>query len=395
MPKHDTLNIPDLRILLTERTCLKRYYPLIPHVGYIIEKLAEYGIRDKYDFFRKYSNTDSEFSQFTCDKADIWALLNVYLKKHICAERRLSDVTSIEACFIDRLAADGIKTGDSFLSLCESISANELCAKYEVTHKTTRELLAICDIMRISGIKHTRARLYFDAGYRSITDIALDDREHMLEKVKMHIADNALTLAPPLPKEIDTTIAIAKTLPRVAFKDEKSDCSLVLPDERFLDEIRAYRLETLATDGYINGGGGLSQIDDAQAWIEHSRNMMKAEYVKEPHVESTEFIYVRESDRRIIGTTQVRRRLNEDLLISAGNIGYSIRPSERRNGYGKRMLASALDYCRWLQLEKVLVTCSEDNEASRRTILANGGVYENTLFDEEDGDNIERYWITL
>ncbi len=395
MPKHDILNISDLRILLTESTCLKRYYPLIPHVGNIIEKLAEYGIRNRYDFFREYSNTDSEFSQFTRDKADMWALLNVYLKKHACAERRLSEVSSIDARFIDRLATDGIKTGDSFLSLCENISANELCDKYGVTNKTARELLAICDIMRISGIKHTRARLYFDAGYRSITDIALDNMEHMLEKVKRHIADNALTLAPPLPKELDTTIAIAKTLPRVAFKDEKSDCSLLLPDERFLDEIKAYRLETLAADGYINGGGGLSQIDDAQTWIEHSRNMMKAEYVKEPYVESTEFIYVRESDRRIIGTTQVRRRLNDDLLISGGNIGYSIRPCERRNGYGKRMLASALDYCRWLQLEKVLVTCSEDNEASRRTILANGGVYENTLFDKEDGDNVERYWITL
>ncbi len=395
MQKHDRLNIADLRILLTENTSLHRYHSLIPRVDQIIETLGEYGIRDQYDFFREYADLGSDFRRFASGEPEMWALLNVYFIKRGCAERKLRELTSVDAGFLERLAADGVKTGDGYITLCESLSASELCGKYGVSEKAARELLGLCDIMRVAGIKHTRSRLYIDAGYRNLLDIALDDKEHMLEQVLKHIADNALELAPPLPKEIETTIATAKTLPRVAFRDEQSDCALTLPDERFLNEIMAYRLETLNADGYINGGGGLNKYEDAQAWVEHSRNMMKAEYVKEPYVESTEFIYVRDSDRKIIGTIQVRRRLNEDLLVSGGNIGYSIRPDERRKGYGKRMLAAALDYCRWLRLDRALVTCSDTNTASRRTILSNGGVYENTLYSEEDLRNIERYWITL
>lgn len=43
--------------------------------------------------------------------------------------------------------------------------------------------------------------------------------------------------------------------------------------------------------------------------------------------------------------------------------------------------------------EKVMITCSTDNTASERTILANGGVYEKTVSVEDE--QIKRYWITL
>ena len=92
---------------------------------------------------------------------------------------------------------------------------------------------------------------------------------------------------------------------------------------------------------------------------------------------------------------QVRHRLNEYLAQYAGHIGYSVRPDERRKGVAKWMLRESLDYCRALGLEKVMVACLPDNEGSRRTILANGGVYERTVFEPDDGELLEQYWITL
>lgn len=44
-------------------------------------------------------------------------------------------------------------------------------------------------------------------------------------------------------------------------------------------------------------------------------------------------------------------------------------------------------------IEKLLITCDGRNAASEKTILANGGVYENTI--EVDGCEIKRYWITV
>lgn len=67
----------------------------------------------------------------------------------------------------------------------------------------------------------------------------------------------------------------------------------------------------------------------------------------------------------------------------------------RRQGYGNRILALGLDEARKLGLERVLLTSARENLASRRVIVAHGGV----LQDEIEVSGIEglkcRYWILL
>ena len=108
-----------------------------------------------------------------------------------------------------------------------------------------------------------------------------------------------------------------------------------------------------------------------------------------------QFAYLREADQRIVGMIQFRHELNDYLREYGGHIGYSVRPNERRKGYAGRMLAECLEVCRVFGLDRALVTCNEDNEGSRRTILGCGGVYENTLYSERDGASHQRYWIAL
>ena len=55
----------------------------------------------------------------------------------------------------------------------------------------------------------------------------------------------------------------------------------------------------------------------------------------------------------------------------------------------------SLPMCRELGIQRVLVTCDEENEASRRTILKNVGVYASTAFEPDEGKNVQRYWIDL
>lgn len=59
------------------------------------------------------------------------------------------------------------------------------------------------------------------------------------------------------------------------------------------------------------------------------------------------------------------------------------------------MLSDCLPICRAYGLGKVLISCIVGNEGSRRTILANGGIYESTVYCERDGVYLERYWISL
>ena len=72
-----------------------------------------------------------------------------------------------------------------------------------------------------------------------------------------------------------------------------------------------------------------------------------------------------------------------------GHIGYSVRPSARRQGHATAALRRSLKVARErLGLERVLVTCAEDNPASRTVIEACGGTY------EDSREHTRRYWIT-
>lgn len=88
-----------------------------------------------------------------------------------------------------------------------------------------------------------------------------------------------------------------------------------------------------------------------------------------------------------IGFLNLRLRLNEKLLQKGGHIGYSIRPSQRQKGYAKEQLRLGVQEAFSKNISKVLVTCDETNIASKRTILACGGVLE----DARQGT--ERYYI--
>jgi predicted acetyltransferase len=104
-------------------------------------------------------------------------------------------------------------------------------------------------------------------------------------------------------------------------------------------------------------------------------------------VPCTTFWYV--SGEHYIGTLVIRHRLTPELTDIGGHIGYHVVPGWRRQGHATRMLAAGLLECGPFSLSRVLLTCTSDNEASRRVILANGGVYD----DQRRGE--DRFWITL
>lgn len=101
------------------------------------------------------------------------------------------------------------------------------------------------------------------------------------------------------------------------------------------------------------------------------------------------------NEGEFVGQVSIRHRLNDHLREVGGHIGYAIRPSRRRMGYGARILALALPRAAALGLERVLVTCDEDNLGSRRIIERNGGLLENAVAVPGSPVRKLRYWIDL
>lgn len=170
---------------------------------------------------------------------------------------------------------------------------------------------------------------------------------------------------------------------------------LILPGAEYARAIAAFRQEFLDFGGDHDGMGSLVR-ESVDEWLLHTREKSLPETCPPDLVPCTQFLYYRKEDRKIVGAIQVRHYFNEYLEKYAGHIGYSVCPSERRRGYAKEMLRAVLPYCRdTLGLNRVLISCKTSNEASRRTILACGGVYEKTVREPKKDMDLERYWIEL
>ncbi len=160
----------------------------------------------------------------------------------------------------------------------------------------------------------------------------------------------------------------------------------------FLDEFIKYNFE-------INGSGGLDKIYDGYTFEAALERCLKKEDVKSYTTSSKclgkTLLLIRESDNRIVGTINVRWNLNDEMLKFAGHIGYGVRPTERRKGYGKLNLYMGLIEEQKLGVKRVMVSCTTDNIGSNKTIIALGGILERTEIDTYDNTESNVYWINV
>ena len=143
-----------------------------------------------------------------------------------------------------------------------------------------------------------------------------------------------------------------------------------------------YIREFLEYGSEINGTGGLQRfLEDYEGWLEK----LNADYIRVPgeeKVPARTFFLVRENDSRIVGMINIRLALNERLRKYGGNIGYSIRPTERGKGYNNINLYLGLKVCRKYGIERIFMDADLENPASWKTMEAFGGVRIREYYDD-------------
>lgn len=76
---------------------------------------------------------------------------------------------------------------------------------------------------------------------------------------------------------------------------------LVEPSMAYDKQIQAYRQEFLTYGGSMDGCGSLRRFETTQEWLDQVESYKRAETTPPDRVPMTQYLYVRESDDKVVG----------------------------------------------------------------------------------------------
>jgi predicted acetyltransferase len=175
-------------------------------------------------------------------------------------------------------------------------------------------------------------------------------------------------------------------------KSEEAMVFLTEPSERY-QESYLEALQEFQAEGRHRETPLEEVTNNFGSFVQRLRELADRTKLKSGWVPGSDFWLIDGND--YLGRLSLRYELNEHLLQMGGHIGYEIRPSRRRQDYGKLILKYGLDGAKALGLKRVLLTCDEDNLGSRKIIESNGGTLENIIEVAGWPAKVCRYWIQL
>ena len=94
----------------------------------------------------------------------------------------------------------------------------------------------------------------------------------------------------------------------------KGKLKLVFPTKEYKEQIEEYLKEHFDNGEFdLTGDGGLDKIQNFDEWLLEISKNLSEKTIEENKVPSTIFLGVRKSDNKVIGTIQIRHKLNENL----------------------------------------------------------------------------------
>jgi predicted acetyltransferase len=156
--------------------------------------------------------------------------------------------------------------------------------------------------------------------------------------------------------------------------------------DSFLEALEEFKIED---KDYSVGFDNLEKdFDKYISWLEDGSNGINLD---DDYVPFTSLWLI--DNGEYIGTVSIRHKLNERLIMVGGHVGYDIRPSKRKKGYGTLILKLSLPIAKQIGLDRVMLTCDNNNIASWKIMEKNSAVLDEKYYYE--GKFKRRYWIDI
>lgn len=189
------------------------------------KKIENAGINDLHDFekwgeknklkINRYLWSIKEYYDFI-SKEELKLEANAMLGERYLSQFKLKDFVGIKLSHIKKLAKEGITTAKEML--CAGLDKQKRKKIYRNTGiplEDVLELVKLSDQARIPGHKKVRARLYHEAGFDTIDQMAACDPSEMRQSLADFIKKTGFKGIPPTPGEAQNTVTMAKYLKRL------------------------------------------------------------------------------------------------------------------------------------------------------------------------------------
>lgn len=164
----------------------------------------------------------------------------------------------------------------------------------------------------------------------------------------------------------------------------------VLPSEENRFDVLSFYEEVKKSGGECIGYANGANYDK---WLVEMQNRHEGKNLPDGYVRENFYLCYDGSD--LVGVFSLKFELTEYLRNYGGHIGYAVRPSKRNRGIATQMLKQGLQIAKDFGFSQLLLVCDEDNYASEKVILHNGGIYQNSLFDPDDKVTVKRFLIKI
>jgi hypothetical protein len=129
---------------------------------------------------------------------------------------KLKDFVGIPTEVISKLKGAGLHNIYQLLGAGSTdMLRRDLSQQLDIPLHVIVELVKMCDLARIFGLKAIRARLYHDSGVDTIDKMSSMNPEELIQLTRSYIKKNNFNGIPPTPKEAEYTIKEAKSASRI------------------------------------------------------------------------------------------------------------------------------------------------------------------------------------